>query len=290
MNRRPNVYQLVTERIIERLEAGVVPWHRPWASTGRPKNLISGREYHGVNIFLLSSMDYDSPYWLTWHQLKRLGGYVRKGAKACPVVFWKRYDRETDEVDEDGNLVVKTRAFLRYFSVFNTTQCEGIAKHVPEPELPSRDFSPVQEAEIVVSGMPQRPTVEHGRSQASYVPATDTVRMPRRTRFASAEGYYATLFHELSHATGHTTRLDREGITAVAAFGSDRYSEEELIAEMGAAFLCGHVGIDTATIDNSAAYIHHWLLKLRDDRRLVVHAAAQAQKAADFILAVSPTG
>ena len=284
MNRKPNVYQLVTERIIERLQSGVVPWHRPWADTGPPKNLISGREYHGVNVFLLASIGYDSPYWLTWTQLKRLGGYVRKGEKACPVVFWKRYGRETEEIDEHGRPVIEARAFLRYFSVFNVVQCEGIDEHIPEPETTRREFSPIDAAESVVAAMPRPPAIKHGHRQASYLPSVDTVRVPRRTRFESTEAYYGTLFHELTHSTGHASRLARKGIANPAAFGSGRYSEEELVAEMGAAFLCGHVGIDTATIDNSAAYIHHWLRRLRTDKRLVLRAATQAQRAADLIL------
>ncbi len=281
---RTNVYQLVTERIIAKLESGVIPWHRPWAAAGPPRNLISARSYHGINAFLLASMGYDSPYWLTWNQLKRLGGSVRRGEKACPVVFWKWYERETEERDAAGNPVVESRAFLRYFSVFNTTQCEGIDEHVPEPELPSRHFNPVAEAEAAVTQMPKRPAIEHGFGAACYSPLKDTVRMPRRERFESPDAYYATLFHELAHSTGHGSRLAREGITQTAAFGSDRYSEEELIAEMGAAFLCGHVGIEAVTIDNSAAYVDHWLRQLREDKRMIVRTAAQAQKAADFIL------
>lgn len=284
MNNKPNVYQLVTERIIERLEAGVIPWHRPWTGVGAPRNLISARPYHGINAFLLASMGYDSPFWLTWNQVKRLDGSVRKGEKACPVVFWKWYERRTEERDESGKQVVESRAFIRYFSVFNTTQCEGIDEHVPEPELPSRDFNPVKEAEATVAEMPKRPAIEHGFGAACYMPLRDTVRMPRRERFESSQAYYATLFHELTHSTGHASRLGREGIAQTAAFGSDRYSEEELIAEMGAAFVCGHVGIEATTIDNAAAYIDHWLQQLREDKRMIVRTAAKAQKAADFIL------
>ncbi|MBT3381192.1 MAG: DUF1738 domain-containing protein [Lentisphaerae bacterium] len=284
MKPRKDVYQIITDRIIAQLESGVVPWHRPWTETSMPRNLASDRPYHGINAFLLTSTGYDSPHWLTWNQLKRLGGSVRSGEKACPIVFWKRYERETEERDAAGNPVVESRAFLRYFSVFNTTQCEGIDEHVPEPELPSHDFSPVGAAEAVVAGMPKCPTIEHGFRTACYSPLNDSVRMPRRERFNGPEAYYATLFHELTHSTGHASRLGREGIAATAAFGSDRYSAEELIAEMGAAFICGHAGIETATIDNSAAYIHHWMQRLRDDRRLIVRTAAQAQKAADFVL------
>ncbi|MBT4814328.1 MAG: DUF1738 domain-containing protein [Lentisphaerae bacterium] len=284
MNLKRNVYQLVTERIIERLAAGVVPWHRPWTGVGAPRNLISMREYNGINVFLLASMGYESPYWLTWHQLKRLGGYVKKGEKATPVVFWKRYESKTDETDKNGNRSTKNRSFLRHFSVFNVVQCQDIAQHILQKDEQLHEFNPIAAAESVVTGMPQQPIIEHGHQQASYMPSRDTVRISRPGRFKSVEGYYATLFHELSHSTGHEKRLDRQGITEIAAFGSDKYSEEELVAEMGAAFLCGHVGIGTATIDNSAAYIHHWMQRLKEDKRLIVRTASQAQKAADFIL------
>ncbi len=275
------VYQLVTDRVVSLLEREVVPWRRPWSGADvQPQNLVSRRPYRGINPFLLGCTGFVSPFWLTFRQAKERGGYVRKGEKATLVIFWKRW--RTERVDpETGDIEVAERPILRYFNVFNVEQCEDI----DAPALPDgRDFQPIERCESVVEDMPKRPTIEHREARAYYRSSCDTVNMPRAELFAGDEEYYSTVFHELTHATGHKDRLGRSGIENVQPFGSADYSREELVAEMGAAFLCGHCGIDTATIDNSAAYIGSWLKRLRDDHRLVVTAAAQAQKAADFIL------
>jgi antirestriction protein ArdC len=170
--------------------------------------------------------------------------------------------------------------------VFNVAQCDGLDERIPKLDEPGKPFEPIAECERIAGNMPQSPTVTHGTVGAFYRAAHDLVSMPHRERFESSEAYYSTLFHELTHATGHKSRLDRPGIADVAAFGSKMYSKEELVAEMGAAFLCSRAGIENATIDQSASYINGWLTKLKSDNRLVVHAAAQAQRAADFILDV----
>ena len=275
------VYDIVTDRVVSLLERGVVPWRRPWAGADvQPQNLVSRRPYRGINPFLLGCTGFASPFWLTFKQAKTLGGSVRKGEKATPVIFWKRW--RTDRIDpETGDREVVDIPILRYYNVFNVDQCDGI----DAPALPkAHDFQPIQRCESVVQGMPKQPTIEHREARAYYRPSTDTVNMPRPELFVGSEEYYSTLFHELSHATGHPSRLDRPGAANTAAFGSADYSREELVAEMGAAFLSGHCAIETATIENSAAYIAGWLRRLRDDHRLVVTAAAQAQKAADYIL------
>lgn len=275
-------YEIITNRIIERLEEGTVPWHQPW-STEMPKNLVSKREYRGINVFLLGSTSYANPYWLTYKQAKRLGGHVRKGERSTPVVFWRWLEREQENSDT-GEKETKNVPLLRYYNVFNIEQCEGI----PEDKIPaqenSREFAPIDTAEKTVQDMPQRPIIRHRGSQAFYRPSADVVNMPPAELFQSSEEYYSTLLHELTHATGHESRLGRLDTDKLAAFGSKGYSQEELVAEMGAAFLCGHCQIENKTIDNSAAYIQGWLRKLKNDKRLVVFAAAQAQKAADFIL------
>lgn len=172
-----------------------------------------------------------------------------------------------------------------YYSVFNVEQVENLPEGVmPGVEEDQANCSPIEEAERLVAEMPNRPEVRDGAPRASYSPVLDSVSMPHRNLFRSPEDYYSTLYHELTHSTGHGTRLARKGVVEASNFGSDPYSREELVAEMGAAFLCGHCGIEQRTLDNSAAYIQHWLSRLRDDRRLVVSAAAQAQKACDFIL------
>ena len=281
------VYQVITDRVITLLEQGTVPWHKPWqGGQSMPQNLVSRRPYRGVNVFLLHAMSYASPYWLTFRQAQELGGSVRRGEKACPVVFWKWLD-----VDEAGAGPTGKRRvpFLRYYSVFNAAQCEGIDAHVPAIDGTQRPHTPIETAEQIVAAMPRRPAVRHGLERAFYDPSGDSVGMPAPERFDRPADYYNVLFHELTHATGHESRLNRKGVSGTdglwSAFGSQPYCREELVAEMGAAFLCGHAGIVERTLDNSAAYVAAWLARLKDDVRLVVQAAAQAQRAADFILA-----
>ena len=284
---RKSVYEVVTDRILERLEQGVIPWHKPWNATGgAPRNLISGREYRGVNVWLLGSQDYTSPYWVTFKQAKSLGGSVRKGERSTPVVFWKWIERASEDPETSETQTQKI-PLVRYFSVFNVEQCDGISharleakQDEPEP------FNPIEAAEAIVSGYPEPPTIAHdGRGSAYYRPATDSIRMPERETFDSEAHFYATLFHEITHSTGHESRLARPGITNPIRHASHNYSQEELVAEMGAAFLAAEAGIDAeGLMDNSAAYVASWLKALRNDKKLVVFAAAQAQKAVDHIL------
>lgn len=280
------VYQIITERVIALLQQGTVPWHQPWSGGGQaPQNFVSRKPYRGVNVFLLHSMRYESPFWLTFKQAQGLGGNVRKGEKACPVVFWKWLD--VDERDESGK--AKRVPMLRYYSVFNVAQCDGVpSERIPALSENTRKHEPIAEAERIAASMPKRPDVRHGLDRAFYSPAQDFVGMPSPERFERPEHYYSVLFHELTHATGHESRLARKGVSGTdgewSAFGSTPYAREELVAEMGAAFLCGQAGIVERTIDQSAAYVANWLERLRNDNRLVVTAAAQAQKAADFIL------
>ncbi len=283
-----HIYAIVTEKIINLLENGVVPWRRPWTSTGLPRNLVSKKQYRGVNFFLLSASKYVSPFWLTIRQANELGGHVRKGEESTVVVFWKvddakqsREDLDNEETEEKG----RRRFLLRYYRVFNVEQCElpqAVLDKLPKIETHEQD--PIDAAEKIVEGMPKRPAIEHAGSKAFYSVLSDSVTMPPRELFTTAEEYYATLLHELTHSTGHRSRLARETILEAAAFGSAVYSKEELCAEMGAAYLCAEVGISTAVIENQAAYVAGWLKKLRDDRKLLIHAAAQAQHAADYIL------
>lgn len=278
------VYEIVTERIIALLEQGTVPWQKPWATSGEdcmPRNLISKKPYRGVNVFLLHAMSFESPYWLTFKQAQELGGNVRKGEKACPVVFWKWLESPDEKASERKRIPL-----LRYYHVFNASQCEGI--QVPLTEKKGRDHSPIAEAERILAGMPKPPAIVHGRDRACYLPAFDRVELPSPEAFRTGEHYYSVLLHELTHATGHQERLNRKGVAGSegewSAFGSTPYAREELVAEMGASFLCGHAGIVERTITDSAAYIAGWLERLREDKRLIVQAAAQAQRAADYVL------
>jgi antirestriction protein ArdC len=275
----PTPYEVVTESIIKQLESGVAPWRKPWR-TEMPANLASKKEYRGINVFLLASLGYGSRYWLTYRQAQTLGGSVRKGEHGSKVVFWKidEYRKEDKETGETEN---RKSILLRYYTVFNLEQCEGIKS--PEP---TRVIAPLEQCEAIVNSMPNPPGFEQD-SRAFYRPSTDTVGVPARSAFDSAEEFFSTLYHELAHATGHPSRVGREGIMEHNPFGSEDYSKEELVAEMGATMLCGVAGIQSRTLDNSASYLQSWINRLRSDSRLIVSAASQAQKAADYILARS---
>ncbi|MBL8879300.1 MAG: DUF1738 domain-containing protein [Phycisphaerales bacterium] len=279
-----DLYQTVTDRIVAMLEQGVAPWRSPIlgrTSAGHPYNLASGKPYRGVNVFLLAftawAKGYPSPHWLTFNQARQKGGVVKKGEQASMVVFWKKHEIEDKETGE-----AKTVPVLRYYSVFNTEQCDG----VPAPGVPPftpLDFRPIEAAAAIVSGYSDAPAVTHVGSRAEYLPLSDAVRLPDPTRFVSAEEYYGTLFHEFAHSTGHSRRLNRGIDTKLAPFGSPDYSREELVAEMAAAFLCGQAGIEPVTLENQAAYLQGWIRVLKGDKRLVITAAGAAQKAADWI-------
>jgi antirestriction protein ArdC len=276
---RATVYDIITARILAELEKGQVPWRKPWR-TLPPANLISKKPYRGINMFLLALGGYGSQYWLTYRQAQALGGNVRKGENGTKIVFWKfdKYETET----ADGEAEKHTSAFLRYYTVFNLEQCDGLKALLALPAA-----RPIESAEAIVAGMPNPPAFEQD-FRAAYIPSTDTVMMPSRTAFESQAEYYSTLFHELTHSTGHAKRLAREGFDRPQMFGSESYSREELIAEMGSAMLCGVAGIEQATVANSVAYLKSWIARLKSDSRLVVQAASAAQKAADYIRGESP--
>ena len=284
---RPDVYQIITDRLIEIMELGIIPWRKPWSvgQEGGPMNLISRKHYQGINCFLLAcyGSNFGSPYWLTYKQAIGLGGNVKKGETGAPVIFWKIYCTDDPEA-ENG---IRTMPVLRYYTVFNVEQCDNI----PIPSLEGSTWAehdPIEVAESVITSMPNCPGIEIGGTRACYSPVLDLVRIPELFRYEKVEEYYSTFFHELAHATGHESRLNREGITGNHFFGDSTYSREELVAEMAAAFLCGHTGIESATIENSAAYLQSWIRKLKGDKKLAIIAAAQAQKAADYILNRKP--
>ena len=284
-----SVFDAVTERIIALLEEGTAPWRADWVrAANKPVSLSTGKPYRGINRFLLSMISqmvgYSSPHWLTFNQVRERGGTVRKGEKGCPCFFWKVYRgnagaSDSEGVDSDDN----KRFVARYYTVFNVGQCDGL--DYPSPIVPdpaTSGVTPIEKAEQIVSGY-QGPALETSGLQPRYVPPTDTVVMPSREMFFNPEGYYAALFHELIHSTGIKGRLDRK-LDSPAPFGSPDYSREELVAELGASFLCTEAGIAPAVIENQAAYLAGWLQVLRADKRAIVVAAAQAEKAADYIL------
>jgi antirestriction protein ArdC len=270
-------YEVITNRMLALLEQGTVPWRQPWDSaTGMPRNLFSQRSYRGINVWLLTTMGLPSPFWATFHQVKVAGGGVRKGEHGVPVVFWKVYDHEDPEMGE-----AEKRFVLRQYTVFNAVQLDGVA--IPAITVLAHRFTPIERCAHLVDAMPQRPAILHGHQRACYTPATDTLHLPSPACFQSAEAYYATVFHELTHAVGHQSRLNRPTLTTPCLFGDPTYAKEELVAEMGAAYLCGVCGIANATIDNNAAYLQSWMQALHHDPTMLVHAAAQAQRAADYI-------
>lgn len=279
-----DLYQTVTDRIVDLLEKGVAPWRNPIAGAelSLPMNLTSGKPYRGVNVFLLAMTaweeGYRSPWWLTYKQAKDRGGKVRRGEKSTLVIFWKQYATKDRKSGEDITVPV-----LRYFRVFNTEQCDGVAApEPPKPAVSSVDDKPACRA--IVQGFPDPPQIDFGGFRAFYRPSEDRVSIPQFEEFPSTEEAYSTLFHELAHATGHTKRLDRGLDRELRPFGSPDYSKEELIAEMAAAFLCAEGGITPATIENQAAYLQGWLSKLKGDNHLVIAAAGAAQRAADWVL------
>ena len=279
---RTTPYEVITDRILALLEQGTVPWHRPWASaTGMPRNLFSQRSYRGINVWLLTAMGYASPFWATFQQVKTAGGSVRKGERGVPVVFWKVYHHEDPKTGE-----AEQRFVLRQYTVFNATQLDGVA--IPAITVLAHRFTPIERCAQLVDAMPNRPTILHGHQRAFYKPATDTLHLPSPACFQSPEAYYATVFHELVHSVGHRSRLNRATLTDLCLFGDPTYAKEELVAEMGAAYLCGVCGIANTTLANSAAYLQSWMQVLRQDPTVLVHAAAQAQKAADYIQNLHP--
>jgi len=275
------LYESVTDRIVKALESQVVPWRRPWdIEYALPVNAQTQRPYRGVNVFLLSLANYRDHRWLTFKQVKERGGRVRLGEKATVVVFWKRW-RPQDADDEPNQQ--REIPVLRQFFVFNAEQCEELDL----PELDRRSqlrHERLERAEQAIQSMPNPPLIRRTGNSAWYRPGTDVVQVPPLGTFRSTDTFYATLFHELAHSTGHERRLGRPAVISRSEFGSRDYSREELVAELSAAFCCAHLGIDDSVITDAASYLQGWLTVLRSDARAIVTASAQAQRATDYIL------
>jgi len=286
---RANLYQDITDRIIAELEAGRVPWVQPWGSSAvaaplaMPRNAATGRGYSGINVLMLWGAvvqhGYATQGWLTFRQALSLGGNVRKGEQGTTVVYADRFKPEAEKekaraTGEDA----KSVAFLKRFTVFNVSQCEGLRPGLaaePAP-LPECEVVPLAEAVIAASGVDFR----IGGDKAFYMPSLDMVQVPPQPAFYEQINYYRTCLHELCHGSGHPSRLNRNLVTS---FGSKDYAREELIAEMGSAFLCAALGI-VPTVRH-ADYLGSWLDVLREDNRAIFRAASAASKAADWLLA-----
>jgi antirestriction protein ArdC len=292
---KQDIYQQVTDRIISQLEQGTIPWKSPYFSkVGFPRNFSTSRAYQGINVFLLGSLRYTSPYFLTFIQAKELGGHVRKGERGSLVVKYGTYTKDDEQAATAGE-EAETRRFLKTYTVFHASQIEGI--EFPQPEnLPELSITEkTARAREIVASMPNAPDIREGNAVPCYRPKTDSVHMPERGFFDSEEAYYSTLFHELAHSTGHASRLARASLLenkGIDAEGTARktYAEEELVAEMGASFLNAHAGIMEEEISNSAAYLQSWIdaLKGKDAKSWIIRAASQAQKAANYILNIQP--
>lgn len=296
-NGQNKIYEMVTERVVTAMkdaiekagkgEKALAPWRKPWHGGFQPMNLVSKKPYRGMNAFLLAMMDFETPYFVSYKQAKQLGGTVKKGEKGVPVIFWKvsvfKKDQNGNELDEPKKLFL-----LRYYTVFNISQTEGIDEK-KIPKLKEREFNPIEEGEAIILNMPNRPELSHSSTdtRAYYRPSTDSVNLPKKELFTGDAEYYTVAFHELIHSTGHTTRLNRKEVMDLNLFGSHDYSIEELVAEMGAVFLCNQIGIES-TFDNSIAYLKSWLKKFQDDTKMLVTASARAQKAVDYITDSAP--
>lgn len=303
-----DLYARVTASVIASLEAGVPPWVCPWSKSSPadgsqlPVNATTGRFYRGINVLLLNARLWESGFqshrWLTFNQAQAVGARVRKGSTGTTVVFFKMWEADGAGagagIGSSGGTSVpaiedrKVIPLLRSFTVFNADQVDGLPASmapVPDAGVPGVAWDPIASAEGLVAATGA--DVQHGGSRAFYRPASDHIQMPARSAFASGEAYYSTLLHELTHWTGHASRCDR---TLQGRQHIEAYAFEELVAEMGSAFLCGHCGLLPAAGGEApglqhAAYIGDWLQALRNDRRLVFTASSMAQKAADFVLA-----
>lgn len=285
------MYEVVTARIVERLESGELAWRKTWSGYGLARNYVSGKVYKGVNMLWMNFFSPHSvPYYLTYKQAQELGGNVKKGAKAQQVIYFNMVFKDNNDQKLTAEAAaamgdgVKVLKFLKYYNVFNVEDIEGVDFKIDDLRLLPNEK--IDRCERLVSGYPTPPQFQiEGGKGAFYSPSGDFVQIPPMEHFESAEFYYATFFHELIHSTGHAKRLNREGVAALDKFGSERYSLEELVAELGASFLCRLTGIDREPVqENNAAYIQSWLKKLKDDKQFIFKAVAEAQKAVDYMV------
>ena len=272
-----DIYAAVTERIIAQLEQGIIPWNKPWVARGQQAiSHSTGKPYSLLNQMMLGR----AGEYLTFKQVQDEGGKVKKGEKSHMVVFWKWIEQKDEETEE-----VKKIPFLRYYNVFHIDQTEGISsKWEAEPLIEYADAD--EAAETIVADYLSRSGVKLSHvegDRAYYIPSTDSITLPKREQFAQTAEYYGTAFHEMVHSTGHESRLNR--LEKLAFFGSESYSKEELVAEIGSAALVNHVGLETeASIRNASAYVQNWLKALKDDKKLIVSASSKAEKAVELIL------
>jgi antirestriction protein ArdC len=289
---RKDVYTRVTERIISDLEQGVRTWLKPWSvqhTAGRISRPLrhNGTPYRGMNVLLLwgEAMDkgYTAPIWMTFKQALELDAHVRKGEHGSLVVYANSITKtETNDKGEDTEREIP---FMKGYTVFNVEQIEGLPAHYyAKPENPLPLSERIENADRFITNTGA--TIHHGGNRAFYAPSRDAIQLPPFEAFRDKESYYATALHELTHLTGHKSRLDRD--FSAKRFGDQGYAREELVAELGAAFLCADLGITPEIREDHAAYLGHWLNVLKEDKRAIFSAAAHAQRAADFLNGLQP--
>lgn len=284
-----DVRQAITDKIIAMLEQGGNVSRARWAKAaqnGFPRNGKTGDAYRGVNVLLLWTAAIDAGYtsnvWMTFKQASDMGGHVRKGEKGVMCAYFEMVKRKGNEaVEEEGGEESKGGFFpmCKPFWLFNVAQIEGLPESFSQAEEKAADFDPIEDAEAILAA--SGASIAHGYDGAFYAPSKDQICLPARERFSSPENYYATALHELTHWTGHVSRLDRQ---FGKRFGDDAYAFEELVAELGAAFVVGHVGFVDATIEGHAAYLDSWLKVLKNDKTAIFTASKQASLAYEYIL------
>lgn len=276
---KKDIYEMVTDRIIEQLEKGYIPWQKPWTGVhDGAYNRISNKPYSLLNQMLLSK----TGEYASFKQWTELGGHIRKGEKAEIVTFWKI--QQIEEENEDGEKIIKQLPLLRYYNVFHISQVEGV-----EPKsIDLNELQPIEEAERIKTEYMQREHIkilEKVTDKAFYSPSLDYIQVPCKEQYQNIEEFYSTLFHEMTHSTGHKNRLDREDVKDCMYFGSENYSKEELCAELGSAFLINKLGIASSkSFNNSTAYIQSWLRVLKNDKKFIISASSRAEKAVKYIL------
>jgi antirestriction protein ArdC len=307
---KKSVNKIITESIIAKLKEGTVAWRKTWIggiNKSRPLNWFTKKHYtSGINLFIHHFSKFDCPYYATFNQISKAGGKVKKGSKSTAFYMaYPSYSKNGKYINANQvpqeirdmsiyeiNRTTEEHGYKawfseRYISVFNLEQVEGIKHDWVKPEpVEAKENEILEEAQKIIDNMPQRPALSEtkGCTQPCYQPFFDRVEMPVRNNFEGSEAYYSTMFHELAHSTGHESRLAREGVVDPVNFGSEKYSKEELVAELTACFLCADTGISPAVIENQASYIKGWVSKLEDDENMIMEASKEAQKAFDFIL------
>lgn len=290
-NKRNNIYQMVTDRVIEQLKKGIIPWHRPWTGTAGTINYVTRKPYSLLNQMLLGR----EGEWITFKQLKQLGGSIKKGAKAGLVAFYGKYTytKEETEEKEDGEEATVAKEYtipvLRYYKVFHISDCKGIESKM-ESKPVTVASEPIERAEEIINSYVERQEGlkfknDEPSNRAFYRPSDDLVVVPMLSQYSVTEEYYSTVFHEFTHSTMTESRCNRKKGNKMTAYGSADYSREELVAELGSTMLCTIAELNSEkAFKNSVAYIQGWLQALANDNKMIVWAASRAERAARYII------